>query len=99
MQTIPIEALPNQRLSVTIGANRWTLRIKVAVTSMIADVLLNDQPIILGQRIAAGTPIIPYPYLAIEGNFLLLIDSEELPDWRAFGRTQQLVYVTPEELA
>lgn len=98
MRTIPIAAVPNQNLTATIGTNRWTITLKVAVTSMIADILLNDQPIVLGQRIAVGTPIIPYDYLSLDGNFLLLVDGEDLPDWQKFGVSQQLVYVAPDEL-
>ena len=66
---------------------------------MIADVYRNDAALLLGQRIAVGTPIIPYQYLQGAGNFILLVDNEELPDWRQFGVTQQLLYVEPGELA
>lgn len=99
MRNIPISAVPNQQITLTIGSNRWSIRLKVAVSSMIADILLNDRPIVLGQRIAVGTPIIPYDYLSLDGNFLLLVDGEDLPDWQKFGVSQQLVYVSPEELA
>lgn len=98
MRTIPLDAVPNQQVSINIGENRWTLRIKEATSSMIADVSLNDQPLLYGIRFCVGTPLIPYRYLAGFGNFLLLTNNEELPDWRKFGSTQTLVYVDPEEL-
>lgn len=97
MRNIPIDPVPNQELSVNIDGNRWVIRLKVARVSMCADIILNDEPLMLGQRIAVGTPIIPYEYLALQGNFLLLVDDELLPDWRLFGSTQQLVYVAPGE--
>lgn len=99
MRNIPLAAVPNQSLTVTFGENRWSLRIKVANRSMMADVSLNDVPILTGQRIVPGTPIIPYAYLQANGNFLFLIDDEELPDWAAFDSTQSLVYATAEEMA
>lgn len=98
MRNIPISAVPNQQITLTIGSNRWSIRLKVAVSSMIADILLNDQTVIVGQRIAVGTPIIPYDYLSSDGNFILLVDGNDLPDWQKFGVSQQLVYVTPDEL-
>ena len=98
MRLIPMEAVPNQELTLNIEGNRWLLRLKVAKSSMIADVYRNDAALLLGQRIAVGTPIIPYQYLQGAGNFILLVDGEELPDWRQFGVTQQLLYVEPGEL-
>jgi hypothetical protein len=98
MRMIPIERLPNQELTLNIDGTRWLLRLKVARSSMICDVLRDDEPLVLGQRIAVGTPIIPYRYLAGAGNFILLVDGEALPDWQQFGVTQQLAYVAPGEL-
>lgn len=99
MRNIPTATVPNQELSVTLNGNRWVLTLKVGTNSMIADVVLNDQPIVLGQLIAVGTPIIPYEYLQGSGNFLLLVENDELPDWQKFNTTQQLVFVEPGEIA
>lgn len=99
MQVIPLEAIPNQELNLNLDGVRWTITIKVAVTSMIVDVLLNDAPLILGQRIAVGCPLIPYEYMTRNGNFILLVDNEELPDYTKFGLSQQLLYLAPGELA
>lgn len=93
MRVIPIEPVPNQELSVNIDGVRWVIRIKVAESTMVCDISHGDEAIILGARIAVGTPMIPYPYLSADGNFLFLVDNEEMPDWRKFGVSQQLVYV------
>lgn len=98
MRIVPIEPLPNQELSINVDGNRWTLRIKIAITSMFADIFLNDEPVVLGQRIAIGTPVIPYEYLATAGNFIFLADNGERADWRKFNVSQQLLYVSPGEL-
>lgn len=98
MRLIPIEAVPNQELTLYIDGNRWLLRLKVAKSSMIADIYRNDSALLLGQRIAVGTPMIPYQYLQGAGNFILLVDNEQLPDWKQFGITQQLIYVEPGEM-
>ena len=98
MRTVPIESLPNQQLSINVNDDRFVIRLKVATSSMIADVYCNDEAVILGQRIAVGTPIIPYDYLCAQGNFILIVDGEDLPDWQKFGVSQQLLYVSPGEL-
>lgn len=98
MRTIPLDAVPNQSLSVNIDGNRWNLRIKQAVDSMFIDVALNDVDIVLGQRIVIGTPILPYEYLRELGTFLFLNETEELADWQLFGATQNLVFASASEL-
>ena len=53
MRVVPIEPVPNQELTLNLDGVRWTLRLKVAQASMVADVLRNDDPLVLGQRIAS----------------------------------------------
>lgn len=98
MRNIPIEELPNQSLTVTADGKRWSLRIKDCNGSMVCDVSIDDEPVLQAVRICPGTPIIPYEYLQGDGNFLLLVNDEDLPDWRMFGVNQSLVYVSTGEI-
>ena len=95
MREIALRRTANQSLTVNLGGNRWGLRIKQARSSMFVDVSLNDEPLLLGQRVAVGTPVIPYEHLAQEGNFIFLSENGEMADWRKFGVTQQLLHVSP----
>lgn len=95
MEVIALQAIPNQSLTLLLNGNRWALTIKQAESSMLVDVSLNDVPMLQGIRICPGTPIIPYRYLQANGNFMLLVDNEQLPGWRQFGASQILVYVPP----
>lgn len=99
MQIINIDAVPNQSFSVTVDGNRWDFVIKEAVTSMIADISLNGERILSGQILVAGQPFIPYEFLQGSGNFLILTESDQLPDWRRFGVDQILTYASAEEIA
>ena len=47
--------------------------------------------------ILPNQPIIAYPRLEC-GNFILQTEDDDLPDWQKFGKTQQLIYLTPEEI-
>lgn len=99
MQVINIDAVPNQSFSVTVDGNRWDFVIKEAVTSMIADISLNDERILSGQILVTGEPFIPYRFLQGSGNFLILTESDQLPDWRRFGVDQILTYASAAEIA
>lgn len=98
MRVIQLEAVPNQSFSVTIDGNRWVMQIKDVNGATSVDISLNEQYILLGQRVVAGTPIIPYRYLQGFGNFILLTENEELVNWQLFGSGQVLVYATAAEI-
>ncbi|WP_373568872.1 phage baseplate plug family protein [Pseudomonas chlororaphis] len=98
MRDIPLSAIPNQDLTVTLDSNRWTLRIKAGINIMLADIYLNDAPLLMGQRLVAGTPLIPYRFLQGSGNFWFLTENDELPWWERFGVDQLLTYASAGEL-
>lgn len=97
MRDVPVTATPNQSLSILLDNERIVLRLKEANGVMVADVERDGSTIILGTRVLAGEPIIPYHYLE-DGNFILLTINDELPDWQQFGQTQSLVYLTTAEV-
>lgn len=99
MRQIPLQSVPNQSLSFTQDENRWEVTIKQAVTSMIADVTINDVRVISGVRIPGDDFILPYTYMGVlQGNLMLTTQQELLPDWNLFGQAQQLFYWTPGEM-
>jgi hypothetical protein len=98
MRIVPLEAVASQQVTITPDGNRWTLRIKQARGCMFADITLNDELLLRGQRIVAGTPLLPYRYLQGFGNFLLLTNDDLLPDWPLFSVDRVLVYASRAEL-
>lgn len=98
MRDIGLLAVPNQTFSATINGVLWELTIKVARGTMLADVRRDGVDLILGQRIVAEYPILPYRYLSHQGNFAILTRDGELPWWEEFGRSQSLVYLDPSEV-
>lgn len=99
MDLIELARVPNQSFSVTLEGVRWDITIKQAREVMIVDISRDSIEILRGQRIVAGTPIIPYRYLQEDGNFLLLTDGDELPNWERFEVDQQLIYASAAEIA
>ncbi|MFY3460964.1 hypothetical protein ACOTJD_30345 [Achromobacter xylosoxidans] len=98
MRDITLLAAPNQALSVTINGVLWDLVIKVARGTMLADVKRDGLDLVVGQRIVAEFPILPYRYLSHQGNFAILTRDGDLPWWEEFGRSQSLVYLEPSEV-
>ncbi|OAE56631.1 hypothetical protein A7J67_08275 [Achromobacter xylosoxidans] len=98
MRDIALLTVPNQSFSITIAGVLWELSIKVARGMMLADVRRDGVDLVLGQRIVAEFPILPYRYLSHQGNFAILTRDGELPWWEEFGRSQSLVYLDPAEV-
>ncbi|PPA72661.1 hypothetical protein C4E15_29405 [Achromobacter spanius] len=98
MRNITLLAVPNQTFSATIDGVLWELTIKAAAATMIADVKRDGTDLVLGQRIIAEYPIVPYRYLSHQGNFAILTRDGELPWWEEFGRSQSLIYLEPVEV-
>lgn len=98
MRDITLLAVPNQTFSATINGVLWELTIKAAVGTMVADVKRDGVDLVLGQRIIAEFPILPYRYLSHQGNFAILTRDGELPWWEEFGRSQSLIYLEPAEV-
>lgn len=98
MRDITLLAVPNQTFSATINGVLWELTIKVARGTMLADVQRDGVDLVLGQRIIAEYPILPYRHLSHQGNFAILTRDGELPWWEQFGRSQSLIYLEPAEV-
>lgn len=92
MQEIPLNAVPNQRLRVSLGDDEWELTIKVARSVMLCDIKRNDDMLIQGVRVMPNQLLIPYRYLAGNGNFAFITDNDELPWWEQFGKAHYLVW-------
>lgn len=88
---IALDAVPNQDFTFDNVSGHWQIDIKTANTSMLCDLRLNGEILLLGSRIVAGRPIIPYGHLAANGNFAILTDADEQPWWERFGMNGQVL--------
>lgn len=98
MNTVPLEATPNQRLGIRLAGSRYEIELKQTGQVMSVTIIRDGVTLISGFRCVAGSPLIPYPYLATSGNFMFLTENDELPNWRLFGSTQTLVFASAAEL-
>lgn len=98
MVTIGLSAVPNQGFNVkTPDDTRWSLDIFEINGCMAANVSRDGERILSAARLVAGSPVIPYRYIET-GNFFITTMDGEMPWWEYFGSTQQLTYLTADEL-
>lgn len=96
-QLIPIQSVANQQFTITLDGNNWNFTIKAAAGVMAVSIIRNGVAIISGARAVAGMRIIPAKYQEA-GNFVFYTANFELPDWRQFNISQNLIYYSAAEL-
>jgi hypothetical protein len=97
MINIELKQLPNQSTSITLNGNIYDITIRSTTNSTTATIARNGSVLVSNIRILPLYPILPYRYLE-NGNFCLITDADDLPDYTLFGVSQSLVYLTPDEL-
>jgi hypothetical protein len=106
MIEVPIAAVPNQTLSIQLDQNNYDIEIYTtnrANANLTGDGVMgitisrNGVLIISGFRLVANYLLIPYEYLE-DGNFVLITQNDEYPDYPQFGVTQNLIYASQAEL-
>jgi len=97
MRNIEISAIPNQSFYFRADNVRFNMALREARGVMVFDLDIEQEPVLRGQRVLAGEPLIPFAYLEI-GNFVMTTSNEELPRWEEFGKTQLLTYLEAAEI-
>jgi hypothetical protein len=96
---IPLQALPNQSLSITLDGIRYGIRLRSTKLTIAIDLTINEEEVLMGSRVVAGSPVIPYKYLKNGGgNFVFITELDDLIYWEKFGINQSMIYFTIEEL-
>lgn len=104
MIQIPVVNIPNQTLSIQLDGNLYDISIHATQDNedgttgiMAVDISINNSLIISGVRAVSNFLLIPYQYL-VNGNFGFVTSNDDYPDWRKFGISQYLVYISNDEL-
>lgn len=98
MQIVPLQAAPSQTFSfIDPDNNEWNIAVKLVSEQMAFSFTRNGTLLLENITAVAGYRIIPYDYLE-DGNFVMITQSQQVPDYNQFGLTQQLVFLTEAEI-
>ena len=92
MIKIELKKIPNQSLVFENSTARFEIKLNCVGNAMVASIKKNDVEILSSVILVAGVPIIPYPHLAADGNFIIYTVNNEIPHWSKFEQTQELYY-------
>lgn len=95
IQTLALSNVADQTFTTQLDGDRYVIRVFQIPGTMACDLTKNGVVICSGQRITSGSFLIPFfAYEGKGGNFLLLTQAGDLPDYTQFGITQTLVYAS-----
>ncbi len=104
MQVIALQRIPNQEINAILDDNTYEIRIhdtrynsSLGTDIMAVDIIRNNEMIIQGVRACTGCPLIPFLNLC-DGNFVIVTENDQYPNWRLFGVNQFLVYMSQAEM-
>lgn len=98
MNLVELKAIPNQKFAINVDKNRYSIALNAINDFMAATIYRNGDLLIAGVRCVAKEPLIPYTYLE-NGNFVFTTENDDLPWYEQFGVTQQLLYLSNDDLA
>lgn len=98
MIEIDVQQIPNQEFIREVEGVRYNIKIRTFQGITLMDISADDVVLKRSVRVCPNVPIIPYKYLTKGGNFVFVCINGDYPHYSKFGITQQLVYLTDEEL-
>ena len=99
MQTIPLQAVPNQTLDVTLNGQSCRINVYTLSTGLFLDLYVNGIPIITGQHCADRALLVRLAYLGFIGD-LSFMDTQGStdPQYSGLGERWVLLYLLPSDL-
>jgi len=98
-EIVTLQAVPNQTLAVPLAGQNCQLNVYQKTGGLFIDVLINDEPIILGVICQNKNRIVRDLYLGFAGDFAFFdTQGEADPDYTGLGGRYQLIYIEASEL-
>jgi hypothetical protein len=99
MKTIPLSAVPSQKLSTLLGGQNCQLKVYQKTTGMYLDLYVNNVPIVTGVIARDRVLVVRQSYLGFVGD-LSFFDTQGVadPTYDGLSARYQLVYLEASDL-
>tara|TARA_R110000851_G_C13037174_1_gene561791 strand:- start:771 stop:1094 length:324 start_codon:yes stop_codon:yes gene_type:complete len=97
MELISIDAIPSQQFNATLSGNNYSIKIYSIDGHMSYDLSINSVSVILGFKMVNDILLLAYKYQEVNGNILLVLPEDEIPDYKKFGLSQFLYFLDEDE--
>ena len=99
METIPVQSVANQTLTVQLNNQSTQLNIRQTRFGMFMDMLVNGQTIVSGTICQNLNRIVRDLYLGFQGDLMWFDNQGDTdPDYTGLGDRYTLLYLSPDDL-
>lgn len=98
MYIVPIQNIPNQTLNAVLNGLEYRIALRTIRGFTFMSCWVNDEVLFYNQVCTPNNWVNVYNYISINGKFYFSCIDSEYPYYQNFGNTQNLVFLTPEEV-
>lgn len=98
MRLIELQNIPNQIFNVVLNGIDYRIQLRTIQDLTFLSVWKNGEVLFLNQICMPNAFVDPYNYVSDNGKLYFVCTDEEYPNYRKFGDTQRLFYLTKEEV-
>lgn len=98
MLLVPIKNIPNQVFSITLNGVGYRIMLRTIQELTFMSVWVNNEALFYNQICTPNNWVNQYNYISVNGKFYFYSLDEEYPNYKKFGVTQALYFLTPEEV-
>lgn len=99
MQTVPLQATPNQTMAVLLGNQNCRINVYQTSYGLFFDLYSNGSRIVVGVKCQNANRIVRYAYLGFVGDFAFYdTQGSSDPSYQGLGGRFQLVYIEQSDI-
>ena len=98
MVTIQLDNIPNQVFSITLNNMLYRIAVRTIQNFTLISVWQNGDILFYNQVCTPNAFVKPYYYVSENGKLYFRCLDNEYPNYKKFGDTQQLLFLTPDEV-
>lgn len=99
MQLIDLQKIPNQAFSITLNNTDYRIAVRTIQNLTFLTVWENGEILFYNQICVPNGFVNPYNYVSNNGKLYFRCLDDEYPNYKNFGVTQWLYFLTKEEVA
>ena len=98
MQLIELQNIPNQIFNIVLNGVDYRIQVKTIQDLTFISIWRNGDVLFYNQICVPNGYVDPYNYVSENGKIIFRCLDSEYPNYRKFGITQWLYYLTAEEV-
>jgi len=98
MYLVNLDKIPNQTFNVMLDNVDYRVALRSIKGLTYMSLWANGELLFYNQLCTPNAPVNPYRYVSINGRFCFACDTDDYPYYTQFGETQQLYFITQEEI-